>query len=89
MREVVLSIPTVEAEQNIEIEVHINGRKKTLTYRVELIAFDNEQASSSEKVEVLRHVIKEHDQDWKLVQIGIPKGNTIPIMFRKMQPPPA
>lgn len=28
MREVVLSIPTLEAEQNLEIDVRINGKKK-------------------------------------------------------------
>jgi len=83
MREVVLSIPTLESEQNIEIEVKINGRKKTLTYCVELIAIDDAKSSTSEKIDVLRHVIQEHDKNWKLMQIGIPKGNTIPVMFRK------
>ena len=38
MREVVIQIPTYEAEQNIEIDVHINGRKIKKKYRVEIIA---------------------------------------------------
>jgi len=37
MREIVLSIPDVDVEQNIEIEVKIDGKKKTLKYRVELV----------------------------------------------------
>jgi hypothetical protein len=30
MREVVILIPDVDIEQNIEIDVRINGRKKTI-----------------------------------------------------------
>lgn len=33
MREVILQIPTLEAEQNIDIEVRINGKKRTMHYR--------------------------------------------------------
>ncbi len=31
MREVVLQIPTLEAEQNIDIDVKINGKKRPTT----------------------------------------------------------
>jgi hypothetical protein len=37
MREVVLQIPTLDSEQNVEIEVKINGKKRTLRYRVEIV----------------------------------------------------
>lgn len=30
MREIVIVVPEIEVEQNVEIEVPINGRKKTL-----------------------------------------------------------
>ena len=33
MKEVVILIPDVDVEQNIEIEVRINGRKKTIQYK--------------------------------------------------------
>ena len=83
MREVVLQIPTLESEQNIEIEVKINGKKRTLKYRVEIVDWENIDETSDDKVTVLRRVIKEHDKDWELVQIGAPSKNHIPIMFRK------
>lgn len=84
MREVVLSIPTLEAEQNLEIEVRINGKKRTLKYRVELIHFEGpEEPSSEKKVMVLKHVIQEYDKDWELIQIGAPTKDNIPLMFRK------
>jgi hypothetical protein len=82
MREISLSIPTLEAEQNVEIDVRINGRKKTLKYRVEIIHWEDENPSSEQKVTVLRHYISEYDKDWELIQIGAPEKDRIPLMFR-------
>jgi hypothetical protein len=83
MREVVLSIPTLEAEQNLEIDVRINGKKKTLKYRVEIIHWKGTEPTSEEKVTVLKHAIEEYDKDWELIQIGAPDKDKIPVMFRK------
>ncbi|RLC56786.1 MAG: hypothetical protein DRH89_04895 [Candidatus Cloacimonadota bacterium] len=83
MREVVLSIPTLEAEQNLEIDVRINGKKKTLKYRVEIVHWEGSKPSSEEKVTVIRHAIDDYDQDWELIQIGAPDKDKIPLMFRK------
>jgi hypothetical protein len=83
MREVVLQIPTLEAEQNIEIEVKINGKKRTLNYHVEIVDFEKKKVSSEERITILRKVIKEYDHDWELIQIGAPVRESIPIMFRK------
>lgn len=83
MREVVIQIPTLEAEQNIEIDVTINGKKKKQKYRVEIISLEDGPTSSEDKVSVLKQVIKEKDKDWSLVQIGLPSDNGIPVMFKK------
>jgi len=83
MREVVLSIPTLEAEQNLEIDVRINGKKKTLKYRVEIVHWQGSEPSSEEKVTVIRHAIDDYDKDWELIQIGAPDDDKIPLMFRK------
>jgi len=88
MREVVLQIPTLEAEQNIDIDVKINGKKRTLHYRVEIIEWQNCRNMQDDKVAVIRHVIKEHEKDWQLIQIGMPTDKHIPIMFRKKAAPP-
>jgi len=37
MQEVVIQIPTVDAEQNIEIDVKINRKKRTMKYGVKII----------------------------------------------------
>ena len=86
MREVVIQIPTLEAEQNIEIDVKINGRKRTIKYRVEIIDWEEDEKPAEEKIEVLRHVIKEHEKGWELIQIGAPTKGNVPIMFRQRMP---
>lgn len=83
MKEIVLQIPTLDTEQNIEIDVKINGRKRTIKYRVEIVDIDDLESNTENTVTVLRRVIKEHNKDWELVQIGAPSKNNIPVMFRQ------
>ena len=83
MKEVVVQIPTYESEQNIEIDVRINGKKRTLKYRVEIVEWESEDSETLDKVSTIKRVIKEHDRDWRLIQIGIPSKKNIPIMFQK------
>lgn len=83
MREIVVLIPDVDVEQNVEIEVRINGRKKTMQYRVELIRWEGNDEAPSNKVQVIRHKIEEYDKDWDLIEIGAPNKDNIPLMFRK------
>lgn len=83
MREVVLQIPNLEAQQNIEIDVKINGKKRTLKYRVEIVELESGEADAEERVDTLRRVIREYDKNWELIHIGAPSDTNIPIMFRK------
>jgi hypothetical protein len=83
MREVVVLIPDIDREQNVEIDVRINGRKKTMEYRVELLDWEGNDVPPKDKVQVLRHKIAEYDKGWELVEIGAPTDENIPLMFRK------
>ncbi|MGB2906836.1 MAG: hypothetical protein WBB73_07035 [Candidatus Aminicenantaceae bacterium] len=83
MKEVVVQIPTYESEQNIEIDVRINGKKRTIKYRVEIVEWESEGSETIDKVSTIKRIIKEHDRDWRLIQIGIPTKKNIPIMFQK------
>ena len=83
MREVVIQIPTLESEQNIEIDVRINGRKRTLKFRVEIVEWETVDPQTLEKISTIRRVVQEHERDWELIQIGTPSKDSIPIMFRK------
>ena len=83
MKEVIVQIPTYESEQNIEIDVRINGKKRTIKYRVEIVEWDSVESETLDKVSTIKRVIKEHDRDWRLIQIGVPTKKNIPIMFQK------
>jgi hypothetical protein len=83
MKEVVILIPDVDVEQNIEIEVRINGRKRTLQYRVELLTWEGNDDRPSDPVPILKKKIEEYDTDWELMEIGAPGKDNIPLMFRK------
>lgn len=85
MREVVILIPDVDVEQNVEIDVRINGRKKTMQYRVELLDWEGNNVPPKEKIQVLRHKIAEYDKDWELIEVGAPTDENIPLMFRKKE----
>lgn len=84
LREVVILIPDFEPDQNVEIDVRINGRKKTIKYRVELLSWQGSDAESDEKVDILRHKVNNYDKDWELVEIGAPEGDQVPLMFRRI-----
>ncbi len=83
MREIVILIPEIEPEQNVEIDVSINGRKHTMQYRVELINWEGSGVPPADKVTVLKHKIASYDQDWELVEIGAPNNDNIPLTFRR------
>jgi hypothetical protein len=85
MREIVILIPDIDVEQNVEIDVRINGRKKTLKYRVELINWEGND--KQDRVTVLKHKINDYDKGWELVEIGAPSDHEIPLMFRKKNTP--
>ncbi len=85
MKEVVILIPDVDVEQNIEIEVRINGRKRTIQYRVELLSWEGNDDKPVNPVPILKKKIAEYDKDWELMEIGAPGKENIPLMFRKRQ----
>lgn len=81
MREIVILVPEIDVEQNIEIDVRINGRKKTMQYRVELLNWKGNDHEN--RVAIIKHKLNDYDKDWKLVEIGAPSGKNIPLIFRK------
>ncbi len=83
MREVVILIPEIEPEQNVEIEVSINGKKRTIHYKVELLNWEMNEVPPKDKVTVLKHFIEEKEKNWELVEIGHPDNGNIPLMFRR------
>jgi len=83
MREVAIQIPELEAEQNIEITIKINGKKKRMNYKVEIVEWEEEDKDRINRVQTIRRVLNENEKDWELINVGTPTDDGIPIMFRK------
>ena len=81
MREIVILVPELDVDQNVEIDVRINGRKKTMQYRVELLNWEGN--AQENRVGIIKHRLNEYDKDWELVEIGAPSGTNIPLIFRR------
>ena len=86
MKEVIIAIPRWEEHQNLEIEVRINGKNKTIKYHVEIVNLDDRQLSSDEKINVIKNKIDEFEKDWELIQISTPKDDRVSLMFRNKVP---
>ena len=79
-----IEIPRIAGEeQDIEVEVRINGVKKNYNYRVEIFYWDNCPYPTEDRVECIKNLIKGYDDNWDLAHIGIPNDDFIPITFRK------
>lgn len=81
MPKIAIELPPVDTEDKVEVELTINGVKRKLTYRVELFSWSDYVQDGDDRVTCLKRMIDTYDQDWRLVQIGVPTDENIPIMF--------
>ncbi len=82
MKEICVHIPSLKHHETVEVEVSVDGRKRRTNYRVEPVDWPSDQ-DLDQKVDFLRSVIRNYDASWELVQIGIPDGDIVPVMFRQ------
>ena len=83
MSEITIQIPSLrEVKQMIEIEVKVNGERKRFNYRVETFKWE-EAVEPENRIDNLKKLIKDYDKEWRLIQIGNPYEDLIPIMFRQ------
>jgi hypothetical protein len=77
-----IQLPAMDAESSIEIEVRVNGEKKKYHYRVEIFKWEGCEHSIS-YADCLKSMIKEYDDNWRVIQIGGPTNQSIPVMFKQ------
>jgi len=85
MNEICIHVPSMRENQTVDVEVTINGEKHLMNYRVESIDWTHGGRDISGRIAFLRSQINEYDEGWELVQIGIPDGDLVPVMFRRRQ----
>lgn len=83
MANISIQLPIFDAEHKIEIEVKINGAKKKYHYRVEIFEWD-ECEDVENKAVCLKNKISDYDKQWRVVQIGSPSDENIPVMFKQI-----
>lgn len=83
MPHIAIPIPSGPGKQEIEIEMKINGKLQQVHYRVELFYWSDCELPKVSRVECVRNILSEYDQDWMLYLIGEPTDDFIPIIFVK------
>ncbi|TNE59255.1 MAG: hypothetical protein EP344_08765 [Bacteroidetes bacterium] len=83
MPHIAIPIPASPGKQEIEIEMTINGVQQQVHYRVELFYWSECEMPQVNRVECIRGILNEYDQEWMLYLIGEPNEDFIPIIFVK------
>lgn len=79
-----IEVPELVGEQqDIQVEVKINGIKKEYNYRVEIFYWEECPFPTENRVECIKNLVTSYHKDWQLAHIGIPNDDYIPITFRK------
>lgn len=73
------TVPNVESVVNFD--VHVNGEKRNLKFRVETFDWHSENGSSEDLITILRDRIMNYDSEWELYHIGSPFDDKIPVTF--------
>lgn len=74
------TIPNVDKVANLD--VHINGERRNMKFRVETFDWQEEQTSPEARIAVLREHIEHYDKEWELYHIGSPFEDKIPVTFK-------
>lgn len=77
--------PGTEGKQEIEIEMTINGQKQQLHYRVELFYWEDCEIPVVNRVECIKNMLSDYDEDWMIYFIGDPNKEYVPITFIKKE----
>lgn len=85
MNEICIHVPTLRDEQTVEVEVTVDGKRRLMNYRVETFDWTLGGRDVRGRIDRLRSLIDAYDPGWELVQIGIPDGDLVPVMFRQRQ----
>ena len=85
MLQLAIPIPNLPGRQDIEIEMTINGQKQQLHYKVELFYWEDCEIPVVNRVECIKNMLSDYDDDWMIYFIGDPNENYVPITFIKKE----
>jgi hypothetical protein len=83
MRLIFIPVRDLHANQTVEIEVTIDGRKSALDYRIETVPRSDDNGMD-DQIELLRTFIRDHDPAWEMVQMGQADSGVVATTFRQI-----
>lgn len=83
MSHIAIPIPQMQGQQDIEIQVTINGLQQKIQYRVELFYWDNCSNPQAHRADCISEMLAHHDPEWTVYYIGAPTDEFVPITFVK------
>ncbi len=83
MGHIAIQIPQIPGEQEIEIDVKINGIRQQYNYRVEIFYWKDCEKPGDSRAECIRGILARYDKNWELYYIGAPTREYVPLTFRK------
>ena len=86
MKSICIQVPSLRDNQKVDVEVTVDGKKRLMNYRVESFDWTDGGPDTSQKIQRLRDLIHGYDAGWELVQIGVPDGDLVPVMFKRSAP---
>jgi hypothetical protein len=85
MSHISIPIPVGRGKQDIQVAVTINGQQQELHYKVELFYWEDCSVPRENRVECIREMLNQYDEQWTLYYIGDPTEEFIPITFIKRE----
>ncbi len=83
MGSIAIPLPTMSGQQDIEVDIRVNGQLRRQNYRVEVFFWKNCNARLN-RAECIREILANYDKDWQLYYIGMPTDDFVPITFMKI-----
>jgi hypothetical protein len=78
-----IQLPIHDANDSVEIEVRVNGKRRCYQYRVEVVNLEECEQMHEIRIQCIREKIEEVGEDWQLINIGAANKDSIPVMFRR------
>ncbi|MDZ7772576.1 MAG: hypothetical protein U5K31_07545 [Balneolaceae bacterium] len=82
MHNVRVQFTVPDVDKVVNLDVYVNGEKRSMKFRVETFDWDVRAGSSEDLVSILRDRIHNYDSDWEIYHIGTPWEDKIPVTFR-------
>lgn len=76
-----IPIPTLPGQQEIDIEMKINGQKQQMRFRVEFYRWDDCKTYEENRIECIRTLVRDYGDDWMIYHIGLPTDEYVPLTF--------